>query len=59
MSSGERGTAMDIRQAARRWADTWARAWPERDVEAIVALQARDYSHVTQGRQEPPAGIFD
>jgi SnoaL-like domain len=27
-------------QAARRWADTWSRAWPQRDAEAIAALYA-------------------
>lgn len=29
---------MDATAAARRWADTWSRAWPQRDAEAIVAL---------------------
>jgi hypothetical protein len=31
---------MDSETAARRWADTWSRAWPQRDVEAIAALYA-------------------
>ena len=31
---------MDPATAARRWADTWSRAWPQRDVEAIAALYA-------------------
>ena len=31
---------MDPTSAARRWADTWSRAWPQRDVEAIAALYA-------------------
>jgi hypothetical protein len=30
----------DTRTAARRWADTWAQAWPAKDVEAIAALYA-------------------
>jgi len=36
---------MTARDAARRWADTWARAWPARDVEAIAALQATGGDH--------------
>ncbi len=31
---------MDSETAARRWADTWSRGWPQRDVEAIAALYA-------------------
>jgi len=31
---------MDAETAARRWADTWSRAWPQRDAEAIAALYA-------------------
>jgi hypothetical protein len=33
---------MDVQAAARRWAETWARAWPERDVDAIASLYAED-----------------
>ena len=36
---------MDTRKAARRWASTWARAWPAQDADAIVALQAEDGGH--------------
>jgi ketosteroid isomerase-like protein len=36
---------MDVREAARRWARTWSEAWPARDVEAIVALQAESGDH--------------
>jgi ketosteroid isomerase-like protein len=31
---------MDAETAARRWAETWSRAWPQRDGEAIAALYA-------------------
>jgi ketosteroid isomerase-like protein len=36
---------MDTREAAVRWAETWTRAWPAGDVEAIVALQGEDADH--------------
>lgn len=36
---------MDTRTAARRWAGTWAEAWPKKDVAAIVALHAADGVH--------------
>jgi hypothetical protein len=31
---------MDAKAVAQRWADTWSRAWPQRDAEAITALYA-------------------
>lgn len=36
---------METREAAQRWARTWADAWPLGDVEAIVALQSEDGVH--------------
>ncbi|WCN82647.1 nuclear transport factor 2 family protein [Micromonospora sp. LH3U1] len=36
---------VDIRESARRWARTWADAWPTRDVDAIVALQGEHGDH--------------
>lgn len=33
---------MKTEDAARRWADTWQRAWNEHDVESIVGLYAAD-----------------
>jgi hypothetical protein len=33
---------MEVLAAARRWAETWARAWPVHDVAAIAALYADD-----------------
>ena len=47
---------MDSSEAARRWASTWARAWPAADVEAIAALYAAEavfYSHPFRERQGP------
>ncbi|MGH3077845.1 MAG: YybH family protein [Gaiellaceae bacterium] len=42
--------------AARRWAETWERAWPTADFAAVAALYAPDavfYSHPFRERQSP------
>jgi hypothetical protein len=44
---------MDTRAAARRWADTWERAWPAQDVGAIAALYAPDASYRALAFREP------
>jgi hypothetical protein len=36
---------VDTRDAAHRWARTWAEAWPVKDVEAIASLQAESGDH--------------
>lgn len=36
---------MQTIEAAQRWATTWANAWPLKDVDAIVGLQADDGVH--------------
>jgi SnoaL-like protein len=36
---------VDTRVAAQRWAKTWADAWPIKDVDAIVAIQADNGDH--------------
>jgi hypothetical protein len=40
---------METDAAARRWAETWARAWPAKDLEAIVAL----YTDTALYRSQP------
>ena len=47
---------MDAREAARRWIETWARAWPAHDGDAIEALYAEDAVFVSQPFREPHAG---
>ena len=47
---------MDAETAARRWADTWSHAWPQRDVEAIAALYADTAVHHTTPFREPGMG---
>ena len=33
---------METREAARRWAEGWSRAWPAADADAVAALYADD-----------------
>jgi ketosteroid isomerase-like protein len=48
---------MDKQAAARRWAETWSRAWRERDVEAIVALYAANAVYRALVFREPDLGV--
>jgi SnoaL-like protein len=47
---------MDVQAAARRWAETWARAWPQRDVDAIASLYAEDALYRGLVFREPERG---
>ena len=47
---------MDTVSAARRWAETWERAWPAGDAEAVATLystRALFYSHPFRAHQSP------
>ncbi len=49
---------MDIAAAAAKWADTWARAWPAADTEAVAALYTPDalfFSHPFRAHETPAA----
>ena len=48
---------MDAETAARRWADTWSRAWPQRDVEAIAALYADTAVYRSPAFRQPYPGL--
>jgi SnoaL-like domain len=48
---------MDPETAARRWADTWSRAWPQRDVEAIAALYAETAVYRSPVFRQPDLGL--
>jgi ketosteroid isomerase-like protein len=48
---------MDVQAAARRWAETWERAWRARDVEPIAALYADDALYRGLAFREPDRGI--
>lgn len=53
MGATLRSADSDARTAARRWADTWARAWPTKDVAAIAALYAPDADFRSHPFREP------
>jgi hypothetical protein len=48
---------MHARDAARRWAETWQRAWEALDLDAILALYAPDALLSTEPFREPYSGI--
>jgi hypothetical protein len=48
---------MDPETAARRWADTCSRAWPQRDVEAIAALYADTAVYRSSAFRPPDLGL--
>jgi len=49
-------TGMDAETAARRWAETWSHAWPQRDVEAIATLYADTAVHYSAPFRPPGLG---
>jgi hypothetical protein len=48
---------LDAEAAARRWRDTWQRAWPAKDVEAIVALYSNQVPYRALAFREPDHGL--
>ena len=48
-----RVTDSDMRAAAQHWRDTWARAWPVKDVETIAALYAPEADFRSHPFREP------
>ncbi len=48
---------MDATAAAQRWADTWARAWPQRDAAAIAALYADTVVYRPPAFRPPDLGL--
>jgi nuclear transport factor 2 (NTF2) superfamily protein len=47
---------MDAKLAARRWAQTWERAWPAKDIDAIAALYADEATYRALVHREPELG---
>jgi len=50
-------SGVDAASAAARWADTWSRAWPERDAEAIAALYSDAVVYRSPAFREPDLGL--
>jgi ketosteroid isomerase-like protein len=48
---------VDVEAAARRWANTWERAWRQADVESIVALYADETLYRALAFREPDRGL--
>jgi hypothetical protein len=48
---------MDAETAAQRWADTWSRAWPQRDAEAIAALYGDMVVYRSPAFRPPDLGL--
>ena len=47
---------MDVQEAARRWAQTWERAWPAKDADAIAALYADGAVYRSHPMRDPEPG---
>jgi nuclear transport factor 2 (NTF2) superfamily protein len=47
---------VDTERAARRWAETWERAWPAADVDAIAELYAPDAVYRSHPLRDPVEG---
>jgi ketosteroid isomerase-like protein len=47
---------LETEAAARRWRDTWERAWPTKDVDAIVALYSDAVLYRALVYREPDVG---
>jgi hypothetical protein len=48
--------SVDTKDAARRWAQTWERAWQARDAEAIAALYADGADYRAHPFRQPEPG---
>jgi ketosteroid isomerase-like protein len=48
---------LDAEAAARRWRDTWERAWPAKDVDAIVALYSDEVPYRALAFREANEGL--
>ena len=47
---------MDVLLAARRWAETWRRAWPDKESQRIAVLYAEGASYRSSPFDQPEVG---
>jgi hypothetical protein len=47
---------VDVLLAARRWAETWRRAWPDKESQRIAALYAKGASYRSSPFDQPEVG---
>jgi hypothetical protein len=48
---------VDVHATARRWKETWERAWPDRDVDAIASLYADGALYRALAFRKPDSGV--
>jgi ketosteroid isomerase-like protein len=48
---------MEVESAARRWKETWERAWPDGDVQAISTLYSDNALYRALVFREPERGL--
>ena len=51
-----KGALVDVLLAARRWAETWQRAWPDKEFQPIAALYAEGASYRSSPFHQPEVG---
>jgi hypothetical protein len=51
-----KGALVDVLLAARRWAETWQRAWPDKEFQPIAALYEEGASYRSSPFDQPEIG---
>ena len=48
---------MNFKSIARRWAETWSAAWPDKDIEAMAAFYAPNATYLSVPFRQPDRGV--
>jgi SnoaL-like domain len=48
---------MNFKSIARRWAETWSEAWPDKDIEAMAAFYAPNATYLSVPFRQPDRGV--